>query len=62
MDSIFQNTLHSDDQIATQAADEFFRSSYTSKADKQEFLSLLDHSRLSDARKKALKEAVIGGQ
>jgi hypothetical protein len=60
MNHNFQNTLHSDDEIATQYAKKYFRSSYQSEADKQEFLSLLDQSKLSKARKLALKEAVVG--
>ncbi len=63
MNGIFQNTLHTEnDWEATPYAEKYFQSSYTSQADKQVFENLLDHSKLSDARKKALKEAVIGTQ
>jgi len=61
MNEIFQNTLHSENESeATPYAEDFFRSSYLSKADKREFEDMLDHSKLSDARKKALKEAIVG--
>ena len=58
----FQCMLHSDnDSLATPYSEQFFRSSYTSDADKREFEDLLEHSKLLDARKKALKEAVVDG-
>lgn len=61
MNAGFQYMLQREDEWeSTPYAEKFFRSSYKSEADRQEFEYLLEHSKLSDARKKALKEAVIG--
>ena len=63
MNGIFQNTLHGEnDDEAVPYAEKFFQSSYTSEVDRREFKDLLEHSMLSDARKKALTEAVIGAE
>ena len=61
MNAGFQYMLHGEnDDEATPYARKYFRSCYTSEADKREFEDMLDHSKLSDARKKALKEAIVG--